>query len=220
MKKKKSLKIFGGLFFVFGALLCGLIGLVASIRTVNKVEKLTPIAVVVLEDTQPGNEVLMEGRISNQNPVQDQSTGFVTYLIERREIYYDEEGEPDPGSWYLSQRLTPPLLVELPDGLVQIANDDYELENALVIDQRLSGQSFDEYDTRYKGLQVGESVVVVGVTRERDEIPRIEADFIARGTRESYLSRQRNAGIFFCIGSVVVAIIGGIILSWDRLRRR
>lgn len=219
MKKRKSLKIFGGLFFVFGALLCGLIGLFASIRAVDKVEKLTPVAVAVLEDTQPDVEVLIEGRVSSQNPVQDQSTGFVAYLIERREIYYDDQGEPDPGSWSLSQRVTPPLLVELPDGLVQIANDDYDLDNARTVDQRSSGQSFDEYDTRYKGFQVGDSVVVVGLLQARGEIPQIEADFIARGTRESYVSRQRNAGIFLCVGSVVVAIIGAVVLFWDRIRR-
>lgn len=206
MKRKR---FYVGLLFACGALLCGLVALYASIKAAGRVRGLTPVTVIRLEDIQPGTEVLIEARISSRNPVR--SHDFVAYVREWRTVDDDD----DTGSWSVSGRVTPPLLLvlstaeglELSDGLVQIENDDYELQDAHVVEEK---RGFGEPSTtRYKGLAVGDSVVAVGVLTSRTGDPRIEADFIARGTRESYIARRRSGGVIFCIGSVVVAAIGG-----------
>jgi hypothetical protein len=151
---------------------------------------------------------LVEGHISSRNAVR--SHDFVAYIRERRAV-----DEDNAGSWSVSERVTPPLLLELPDGLVRIENDDYELQDTHIIEgERAFGEPS---TTRYKGFAVGDPVVAVGVLTSRAELPQIEADFVARGTRESYIARRRSGGAIFCIGSIVVAALGGLILMWDRV---
>jgi len=215
MSKRKYLPIFGVLF-VGGALVCGLVTWYSSIRAANRVKGLTPITVAALTDSQPGRQVLVEGHVSSRNPVQSEFLGFVAYIREEREIHTDDEGTPSPGSWSVSARVTPPLLLELSDGLVQVENDDYDLENGTTIEEEPS--SFDRYsDTRYKGIEIGDAVIAVGVVGVEAEPPQIKADFIARGTQASYVASQRSAGVIFFVISVVVAVVGGIFIMWDRV---
>ncbi|MFB0537176.1 MAG: hypothetical protein ACETWR_19620 [Anaerolineae bacterium] len=216
MSNRKYLPIFGVLF-VGGALLCGLLTWYSSSRAANRVKEFTPVTTVAaLGDGQPGREILVEGHVSSRNPVQPLSPGFVAYIREEREIDTDDEGTPTPGSWSVSSRVTPPLLLELSDGLVQVENDDYDLENGTTIEEEPS--SFDRYsDTRYKGIEIGDSVMAVGVVVEDTESPQIRADFIARGIQESYVASQRSAGVIFFVISIVVAVVGSIFIMWDRV---
>jgi hypothetical protein len=215
----KSKHIAFGLLFVCGALLCGLVALYSSIRAANRVGGLTPVTVAVLQDRPLGEEVLVEGRVSSRNPVRSESTGFVAYVREWREITYDDEGRPDPGNWSVSERVTPPLLLELSDALLQIENDDYDIEDALVVDEREPGEGPDEFSTRIKGITSGDDVIAVGVVSARVERPQITADFIARGTRASYVARRRWGGAIFCAGSILVCALGATVLFWDRVGR-
>ena len=215
MSKRKFFPILGVLF-VCGALSCGLLTWYSSTRAANQVKGLTPVTVAALTDSQPGYEVLVEGHVSSRNPVQPLSPGFAAYIREEREIHTDDEGTPEPGSWFERQRVTPPLLLELSDGLVQIENDDYDLENGRTIEDEPS--FFDRYsDTRYKGIEIGDAVIAVGVVGADAEPPQIKADFIARGTQASYIASQRSAGVIFFVISVVVAVVGGIFIFWDRV---
>jgi hypothetical protein len=215
MRKRKLFPLVGVLF-VGGALVCGLVTWYSSIRAANRVKGLTPITVAALTDSQPGRQVLVEGHVSSRNPVQSEFLGFVAYIREKREIHTDDEGTPSPGSWSVSGRVTPPLLLELSDGLVQVENDDYDLENGTTIEEEPF--SFDEYsDTRYQGIEIGDAVIAVGVVGADAEPPQIKADFIARGTQASYVASQRSAGVIFFVISVVVAVVGGIFIMWDRV---
>jgi len=215
MSKRKLFPLVGVLF-VGGALLCGLLTWYSSTRAANRVKGLTPITVATLTDSQPGRQVLVEGHVSSRNPVQSEFLGFVAYIREEREIHTDDEGTPSPGSWSVSGRVTPPLLLELSDGLVQVENDDYDLENGTTIEEEPS--SFDRYsDTRYKGIGIGDAVIAVGVVGVDAEPPQIKADFIARGTQASYVASQRSAGVIFFVISVVVAVVGGVFIMWDRV---
>lgn len=210
MTNRKFLPFFG-LLFVCGALLCGLLTFYSSIRASNRVRRLAAVTAALLESTRVGTEVLLEGRLSDRNPVQ--SHGFVAYVHEWRQI--DEEG--DPGSWSVFAQVTPPLLLKLPGGLVQVGNDDYDLEDAHTVEEE---EAFDEPSTnRYKGLAAGDPVIVVGVVVAGPEHPQVEADFIARGTRASYIARRRTGGFLFCVSSIVVAVVGGVILLWDQVTR-
>ena len=215
MSNRKFFPIMG-ILFVCGALSCGLLTWYSSIRAANRIKGLTPITVAALTDSQPGRQVLVEGHVSSRNLVQIESLGFVAYIREGREIHTDDKGTPSPGSWSASERVTPPLLLELSDGLVQVENDDYDLENGRTIEEEPS--SFDRYsDTRYKGIGIGDAVIAVGVVGADAEPPQIQADFIARGTQESYVAGQRSAGVIFFVASVVVAVVGGIFMMWDRV---
>ena len=216
MSSRKLFPILGVLF-IGGALLFGLVTWYFSNRAANRVEGLTPVTTVAaLGDGQPGREILVEGHVSSRNPIQPLSPGFVAYIRERREIHTDDEGTPEPGSWFERQRVTPPLLLELSDGLVQIENDDYDLENGRTIEEEPS--SFDRYsDTRYKGIEIGDPVIAVGVVVEDAERLQIRADFIARGTQASYIASQRSAGVIIFVFSIVVAAVGGIFIMWDRV---
>ena len=204
------------------ALLCGRLGLYSSIRAANQVEGFTPVTMAVLEDSLPGRKVLVEGHVSSRNPVQ--SHGFVAYMREEREIYTDNEDGKSSGSWHVSERVTPPLLLalnvtkglELPGGLVQIENDDYDLEDTSTIKEERIG----EYnDTRYKGIGIGDPVIAVGIVSAGVERPQIKADFIARGTQASYVARRRSGGVIFCVISVVIGVVGGLILMWNQVTR-
>ena len=204
------------LLFVGGALLCGLVTLYSSIRAANRVARLTPVTLAELATSQPGQEVLVEGQVSGENPLRSTSYGFVAYLREEREIENDE-GTPDPGSWSVHERVTPPLLLSLSGSLVQIANDDYELLDAETIEE---GPGLDRYSgTRYKGLKIGAPVIAVGIVAAGREAPSIEAEFIARGTQASYIARRRSGSIVFCVGSLLVAVLGGLVLLRDRVGR-
>lgn len=198
-----------GLLVVVGALLCGLVGLFSSIRAANRVRKFNAVSAAALEASVAGQQILVEGTISDRNPVR--SHGFVAYVQESREV--DEDGNAE--SWSVTARVTPPLLLELPDGLVQVGNEDYDVQDAHTIEGE---GSFDEPSTtRYRGLAVADPVLVVGAASAGPELPQIEADFVARGTREEYIARRSLAGTIFCAFSVVVAVAGGLILLWDRV---
>jgi hypothetical protein len=203
------------LFFVGGALLCGLLTLCSSIRAANRVARLTPATLAELAAGEPGREVLIEGKISGENPIRSTAYGFVAYLRKEREIE-DDEGTPSPGSWSVRERVTPPLLLDLSGSLVQIENDDYELADGEIIEE---DPGLDRYsDTLYEGLKIGTPVITVGAVVPSREVPHIKADFVARGTRASYVTEQRSAGILFCVGSLLVAVLGGLVLLWDRVR--
>ncbi|MGC9357871.1 MAG: hypothetical protein ACP5GX_08395 [Anaerolineae bacterium] len=220
MKNQKTLIL--SILFIGGALLCGVVGLFASSRAGRRVDNLKPATVTLLEATQPGEEVLVEGVVlrgsgsvgDRPQPGEDrvQPEGFVAYVREGRTVY--EDG--DTSSWSVEERVTPPLLLELSDGWVQVQNDDYDIVDGHTVEIQYE---FDEpSDTRYEGLKAGDSVIAVGVLAPRVEYPQLEADFVALGTRESYVARRRTGGRIFCAASIIVAIVGGVILLWDRLR--
>ena len=208
-----------GLLFVGGSLLFGGMALYSSIRAANRARGLSKTSVAVLERARLGEAVLVEGHVSDRNPVLLESTGFVAYSREWREVTYDDEGRPDPGSWSVVEHVTPPLLLELPDGLLRVENDDYDIEDAQVVDEREPGESADELDTRLKGIRSGDPVIAVGVASAGVERPQIRADFIARGTRADYIARRRSGGAIFFAFSIVVAALGAAILFWDHVRR-
>jgi hypothetical protein len=197
------------ILFVAGALLCGLVGLLASSQASRRVQQLTPASIARLEAMQPGEEVLVKGRISSGSAVQD--FGFVAYVREERPV--DEDG--NTGSWFVRERITPPLLLELREGWVQIENSDYDLVDAKIVEERNDPSELSK--TRYKGLECGDSVIAVGVLVAHREYPKIEADFIALGTHERYIARRRTGGRIFYGFSVVIALLGGGILFKEQI---
>lgn len=210
-------RILLGIFFVGGALLCGLLTWCSAGRTANRVEGLAPVSRISdLGAISTGKPVLIEGRLSERNPIRLEDHGFVAYIREGRAIV-DAKGTPSPGNWSVRERVTPPLLIELSGGLAAITNDDYDLENGKTIEAKPS--AFERYgDTRYSGVARGDAVFAVGSVTARGAQPAIRADLIAVGTAASYAASQRSAGIIFLAVSVLVAVVGGVLILRNEAR--
>jgi hypothetical protein len=189
------LLLIGIFFLVFGILMFRLAPQ-SFIRQADRVAEFTPVVATVLRDTRPGREVLIEGRISDRNPLKSYS--FVAYDIYDREV--DSDGDE---TWAWRTSVTPPLWLELADGLVQIEEGYY-----------LAGTetSTREGNTRYNGLKVGDPVIALGILASRVDPPRITAEFIAFGTQADYIASQRRAASAGRIFGIVFATIGGGLL--------
>jgi hypothetical protein len=203
-----------GVLFVVGACLCGLVALITSQRAAGRVEGLQPIGARALMSTPPGTEVLIEAHVSDDNRVLLEPYGYVAYVREERSVWRDD-GSWETGSWSEQARVTPPLLLELADVVIEIENDDYALQNVHTVEE--GGAVGQPSDLRLTGLRAGEPVLVLGTVLGGKEVGRVEAEFIAGGTRESYIAGQRSAGWIFLAVSLVVALLGGAFLLREPL---
>jgi hypothetical protein len=193
--------VFTGMGFVFALLMPNMVR-----EQIERLSSLEPLPAVVLADSAPGREVLAEGQISIQNEAVQH--GLVAYVYERYEN--DPEGEQE---WRAYRYETPPLLIDLPDGRIQVERD-YNLRRLPSSNTHRNG------DERYRGLKNGDAVLVVGTIAPTLEIPRINAEFVAGGTRDAYIESQRNAAhmmrilgwIFSGIGLVILGIAGIVAL--------
>jgi len=204
-----------GVLFIAGTLLCGVVALITSQGAANRVERLQPIAARDLMSTPPGIEVLIEAHVADDNRVLLDSYGFVAYVREERSVWEDD-GSWETGSWSEVERRTPPLLVALSGSTIEVENDDYELQNVSSVET--GGVAGEPDDTRLKGVRAGEPVLVLGTVLGGKEVGRVHAEFVAAGTRESYIAGQRSAGWIFLALSVVVAVLGGAIVLYRPLR--
>src|SRR5690349_7971963 len=106
---------FGLIFLTIGILLAT-VGAQQAGAEAERAERLRPLSVAMLDDSQPGREALIEGRISARNPSLFQQ--FVAYIREE----YRGSDDQDREKWEEDERRTPPLLIELADGVVALAN--------------------------------------------------------------------------------------------------
>ncbi|MFP4440643.1 MAG: hypothetical protein ACLFVO_25695 [Chloroflexaceae bacterium] len=206
---------------VFGAVAGGLI-LVGrnAAREAARVAQLSPLSATVLEDSPPGRAALIEGRISERN--QQRLREFVVYV---REEYRGSDDDGDP-KWSEDERVTPPLLIELADGRVQIENADYRLERAPVTWQedtalRWNGIS-GEGTKRYTGFVAGDPVTAMGTVVQGREGRALNAERLYGGSRADYIAeKESDAAILPWIGGslgLVSAILLGVWV-WLLLRR-
>ena len=182
-----------GIPFVAAGLLVGLLVPRLSSGQAEQIERLVPSTATVLEDTSPGQEVLVEGRISNSNPVLFRS--YVAYIVYGCTVNSDGERKCTERN-----RVIPPLLLDLPDGQVQIENDAYDWQGTKQIVQ--------EGDTEYAGLEAGDPVIAVGVLTSSVERLRLRAEFISRGTQAEYIAFLRGESVFWRVFGAVFAVLG------------
>jgi hypothetical protein len=157
---------------------------------------------VVLADTPPGREVLIDGRIAADQPMLFRN--FVAFLKEEEQR---GKSDDDPTEWKVRERQAPPLHIERTgDESIRVVNFAYGLWGA-----KTSWRDESKViDTRYTGLVSGEAVVVRG----RTAVGGIEAIEVASGTRASYLAEVAgNAGVawwlgvgFMALGTLMAAI--------------
>jgi hypothetical protein len=216
----------GCLILPFIALMFGFVAVMLIVsgrdaaREAELVSQLSPLSATVLEDSPPGRTALIEGRISERN--QQRFREFVVYV---REEYRGSDDDGDP-EWYEDERVTPPLLVELTDGRVQIENADYRLEQPPVTWQEDSALRWNgisgEGTKRYTGFVAGDPVTAMGTVVQGREGRALNAEWLYGGSRADYIAdKESDAATLPWIGGalgLVSAILLGV-AGWLLLRR-
>jgi hypothetical protein len=210
-----------GLVFVAIGIFMATVGARQAGAEAERAERLRPLSVAALDDSQPGREALIEGRISNRNPALFQE--FVAYVREE----YRGSDEDDRERWEEDERRTPPLLIELADGIVSLANDSYILDSPPHHWQesqsaRAWNSLTGEGTKRYRGFQAGDAALAIGTLAPGSAGLELQAERVYGGTRDSYIADRRQAALWMPrIGAIFGAIgaaiaIGGI---WWVVRR-
>lgn len=151
-------------------------------------EQLQLLTATSFEDSVPGREVAIEGLVSIRTPVQFRQ--FVAYI--RQEYQGGDE------AWSDDLRITPPLLLVLPDGLIQIKNNYYDIERFSLTWQEdtylIRKSATNEGTKRYRGFEVGSPVLAVGVVVQGVKGKALEAKWIYGGTSTEYINDLRFQG--------------------------
>jgi hypothetical protein len=165
----------------------------ATVEEANWLEAQTPPSRSILIDVPVGERVLVEGRVSGRNPIQYAS--YVAYIVDECET--DSDGDR---SCQEIQRVTPPLLLNMAGGLVEVINADYDLRGDL--------PEVYEADWEYRGLNAEMPVVAVGLMAPRDGNPKLEAEYLAPGTQADYVAFLRSDAVTLRILGVVFGLLG------------
>jgi hypothetical protein len=175
-----------------------------------RVQRLEPLPYVAIEDGAPGREALIEGRLSERNRAGPE--GFVAYT--RYVAAIEADGDQ---VWHAVETVRPPLLVELPDGLLRVAGD-YLLNGTL--------ERHEQGAQRLEGLRAGAPLIAMGELVEGQEEIELLADTVVAGTRADYLRSTGGTSAFFSIfgwAFIVCSatmLAAGLALLWHLLRRR
>jgi hypothetical protein len=137
-----------------------------------EVEQFEPIPAVVFEDSSPGRRVLIEGRLSSNNPTS--RAGFVAYT----RVVIEPDGEGGTRRREV-ERVTPDLIVDLGDGAVRVGGG-YDLRGSN------SEQRSD--DEVIEGLRPGDPVLAIGtIVGDPGEELMLSARWVNGTTRAEYL---------------------------------
>ena len=211
---------FGLVFLAIGILLAT-VGARQAGAEAARAERLQPLTVATLDDSQPGREALIEGRISDRNPALFQE--FVAYIREE----YRGSDDQDREKWEEDERRTPALLIEVVDGNVQLTDGRYVLDNPPhTWYESQSSRAWNgltgEGTKRYRGFQAGDAALAIGTLVAGPEGLELQAERIYGGTRSSYIAdRQQTAlwmpriGAIFGLIGAAIAVAGG----WWLIRR-
>jgi hypothetical protein len=204
------------------ALLSGIVGGVllydapAYAASAARAERLQPVSAAALADSAPGREVLLEGRVSDRTPAVYRS--FVAYVREEyRSDQLNLSGGDDSPRWEVVERVTPPLVVALPDGEARIANDNYVFDTT-AFTVREAEPTLTKGAVQSRGYRAGDPVLAVGTVVDAGGERAIDAEFVYAGTRAAYIAEMRRlASRSLPIGGVllVVCIASTVGLVWQ-----
>jgi uncharacterized membrane protein len=192
-----------GLMLAVAGLVVGFAMRQAADNAAQQIERLVPVNSLALQSSEMGAEVLVEGVISSQSPAVFRN--FVAYV---REEYRGEDADGKP-LWVEDERMTPNLIVESSDGLVQVAADTYALTGKL--DKwREPGLEWDpasgEGTHRYLGLVAGDTIVALGSIVQGPRERVVSAATVYVGTKSDYVAAQRtNVGNPVAVWVLIVA---------------
>ena len=168
----------------------------ATVKEANWLETQEPLSRVSLLDSVAGTQVVVEARVSGRNPIQYAS--YVAYIAD--ECKTDSDGDRSCSE---IERVTPPLLLNMSGGLVEIINNDYDLQGDLV--QANSG------NWEYRGLNTESPVIAVGTIAPRDGNPKLNAEYLASGTQADYVAFLRSSVVTLRILGIIFGLIGAVL---------
>jgi hypothetical protein len=180
----------------------GISGIIAVRRARCALRRFRRLPVSTAQDIMAasiGAEAVIEGVISALNPAQ----------LHTLVVYADQinESESTFSGGNGRELKTSPLLLETPDGVVQIANSGYALVRPLVCWEQLQSSR----SKRYVGFVPGNQVTVLGRIVDNGAGRAIEAGFLFGGAPADYPVYQRGIIIDGWIRTFVGGI-GGLLL--------
>ncbi|NJN97341.1 MAG: hypothetical protein HC875_26290 [Anaerolineales bacterium] len=224
---KTAMKIQNFILPAIGLLFAGLGALVVWYfapmfnQAAGQVEQMSPLTAATVAASPAGQEGLIEGRVSESNPVQFRL--FVAYV--RYEYRGQDNDNDNESKWVEDERVTPALLLDLPGGRVQLANSDYGLDGRLVkwqSEPTLTWNSWSGEGTKsYEGLERGNPVLAIGTVVEGAKGREFNAEWLYGGTRATYLDDQRTSAQITRWVGLVFLVVGGVIFGlgvWVWLR--
>lgn len=210
----KALLLVMGLCFLGVGVLVGVVGTRQAQAHVALLERLRPLSAVAFDDQRAGTHALVEGVISQRNPVVLRNV--VAYRSEEMDVTTDSDGDRSE-NWRSTGGETPPLVLET-DGRVRVGNQNYSIARAheTWYDDVTLGFNDRPRDgtKRYYGLVAGRQVTAFGTVVEGTEGNELEAQTIFGGTYPEYLASERQAtaflpifgGIFGAAGLILCAV--------------
>ncbi len=159
------------------------------------------------KNSVPGHLVAIEGHVSKHTPVQFRQ--FVAYI--RQEYDGRDDGYI---AWSEDLRVTPPLLLALPDGLIQIKNNNYDIERVPITWEDDSKPTWGT--KQYRGFEVNSPVLAVGVVVQGVEGKALEAEWIYGGTSAEYINGLRFEERFmfwFGLSMLVTSVVAVKLLA-------
>ena len=215
-----SLLLLGiGLIFLVAGGALAIFGARQATAEADRAERLAPLGIETIDDSRPGREALVEGRIGARN--QPLFQDFVAYV---REEYRGDEDDKE--KWVEDERRTPPLQIELKDGIVELADDQYTFDNPPHRWQEPGGLTWNGFSgegtKRYSGFWRGDAVVAIGTLVEGSEGLELRAERVFGGTRAGYIAARRSAAAFLPWFGGGFALLGAVVagLGVWLLRRR
>ncbi|HXV43733.1 MAG TPA: hypothetical protein VEC96_11780 [Anaerolineae bacterium] len=222
MKIERAILPALGLIFISVGLALLLFFMPSLNQAAERVESLPSLTAATLAQGPPGREGLLEGRISERNPTYFRD--FVAYV--RYEYQGRDNDNDNEVRWVEDERVTPPLLLDLPGGRVQLENSNYDLQGDLIqwqTEPTLTWDNFSREGTKsYYGVERGNAVVALGTVVEGAAGRLFRAEWLYRGARTAYIEGQRGSarvvgwlgGVFSFIGA---GILGLGVWLWLRL---
>jgi len=197
--------ILAGILFIIGGISTGIAGARTAREAAERAERLPVMTAGDIERSSVGTEMIVEGFIDPRNPTRFRN--FVAYI---REEYRGLDANDNP-DWKEDERWTPPLLIATEDGVVQIANDAYRLEEPPVKWQESDNLSWNGFSgegtKRYAGFESGNLAMVIGRIVDGVEGRAIEAELMFGGTHAGYIAFQRTTA---SISPIIGLVLGGI----------
>ena len=167
---------------------------------IRLVEQIPLVTATRLMDMSSDTSVAIEGRVSERNTSHN---GLVVYTIFQYRGYEcdDEDSNDCEEVWLQTERVTPALWLDLPDGRVRIGNNDYWAFHEPKKWQ--TTENLIEMETlEYRGFPIGSPVFVLGKVSKTDGVV-LNADILFGGSRQDYLDSQtEEANVLLLMGVV------------------
>ncbi|NTW97681.1 MAG: hypothetical protein HGB28_03940 [Oscillochloris sp.] len=201
-----------GLIFVAVGVFLGVIASRDAAVEADRVEAMAALDLAAFERGEPGSGALVEGVLSARNPARFRD--FVAYV---REEYHGKDSDGDD-DWREDERVTPPLLVDLGGGVVQVANGTYRItryhgqwdDGGVVYWNGITGEG----SKRYAGLVAGRPLLVIGTVQAGPEGNQIQADLVFAGSQAEYVAGQRDTARFLPFFGMIFGAVGLILLGF------